>query len=196
MSLPAVAATASAAQAIVSMNPLDALIGTINSNPYFIGLMMLSLNLGGRFLGLEISKDQEKFLSQPMVRRFFLFAVLFVATRNVIIAAGLTVIVIVLLGYLFNENSSLCLWKHCVAPPGLGGEEIETEKKEGFTGKGLSPDEQQMLRRLLDKQRAAAEDETKEQFEARGGKGQAPGYILTTYQQNMYALSAARAGGR
>jgi hypothetical protein len=191
---------------------------TINTNPYFIGLMMLSLNLGGRFLGLEISKEQEKFLSQPMVRRFFLFAVLFVATRNIIIAAGTTVIVILLLGYLFNENSSLCLWKYCAVPPGLGGAEglgqgegqgegegegQEKEKKEGFTGKGLSPDEQQMLRRLLDKQNAAAAAEQEAADGGSDGKAKAKqafdsqsSMVLNTYARNMNALAASRAGGR
>ena len=96
MSLPAVAAVLPA----VATNPLDIVMASINTNPYFIGIMMLLLNLGGRFLSLEISKGQEKFLSQPFVRRFFLFAVIFVATRNIIIAFGLSIIIILLLGYL------------------------------------------------------------------------------------------------
>ena len=147
MSVPA-AVAAVAPAAIAAMNPLDALMATVNTNPYFIGLMMLLLNLGGRFLSLEISKDQEKFLSQPIVRRFFLFAILFVATRNVIIAAGLAVIVILLLGYLFNENSELCLWKSCIVAP--AGPAV---KQEGFMG--LTPEEAMILKRLQDKQMAA-----------------------------------------
>lgn len=147
MSALSAAATASLAQ--VTMNPLDALMAGVNSNPYFIGLMMLLLNLGGRFLALEISKEQEKFLSQPLVRRFFLFAVLFVATRNIIIAAGLAIIVIILLGYLFNENSDLCLWKSChIGPP-------PEKKQEGFVG--LTPEEAIILKRLQDKQMAATQ---------------------------------------
>ncbi len=142
------------APALQVMNPLDALMTSINTNPYFIGLMMLLLNLGGRFLSLEISKDQEKFLSQPMVRRFFLFAVLFVATRNIIIAAGLAFVVILLLGYLFNENSSLCLWKSCVT-------EVPAETvQEGFTG--LTPEEAMILKRLQDKQMAAKQQAEKD----------------------------------
>lgn len=144
MSLPAVAALP---QLVVS-NPIDVLFATINTNPYFIGLMMLLLNLGGRFLSLEISKEQEKFLSKPIVRRFFLFAVLFVATRNIVIAASLAILVILFLGYLFNENSELCLWKSCTAPP------IESpQSQEGFTG--LTPEEMMILKRLQDKQSAA-----------------------------------------
>lgn len=135
------------AQAVAQMNPLDTLMAGINSNPYFIGIMMLLLNLGGRFLALEISKDQEKFLSQPLVRRFFLFAVLFVATRNILVAAALAFVVILLLGYLFNETSELCLWKPC------SFEKPKEEKQEGFTG--LTAEEAMIYKRLQDKQMAA-----------------------------------------
>ena len=148
MSFPAAAATVSLGTAVA--NPLDLVMASVNSNPYFIGLMMLLLNLGGRFLALEISKDQEKFLSHPVVRRFFLFAVLFVGTRNLIIAAGLTVIVIILLGYLFNENSELCLWHSCINKPD------PPLKQEGFVG--LTPEEGMILKRLQDKQNASSSE--------------------------------------
>ena len=152
------AAIPAVAQQLAVVNPLDVLMTTINTNPYFIGIMMLLLNLGGRFLSLEISKEQEKFLSQPMVRRFFLFAVLFVATRNIVIAAALAFIVIIVLGYLFNENSSLCLWKSCATATST-----DEVKQEGFIG--LTPEEAMILKRLQDKQMAAqqAEKGTKEE---------------------------------
>jgi hypothetical protein len=152
MSLPA--AVAQIAPQIAVMNPLDVLMSSINTNPYFIGLMMLLLNLGGRFLSLEISKEQEKFLSKPNVRRFFLFAILFVATRNIVIAAGLAILVILLLGYLFNENSDLCLWKNCLdVPP-------QNLQQEGFAG--LTPEEAMIYKRLSDKHMAAQNKDTKE----------------------------------
>lgn len=145
------------------MNPLDVLMSSINTNPYFIGLMMLLLNLGGRFLALEITKEQEKFLSQPYVRRFFLFAVLFVATRNLVIAAGLAILVILLLGYLFNENSSMCLWKPCQS------ESFTERGQQQPSFVGLTPEEAMILKRLQDKQAAAqqqqqepVEEQTKE----------------------------------
>lgn len=153
MSFPA-AATISLGSAVA--NPLDIVMASVNSNPYFIGIMMLLLNLGGRFLALEISKDQEKFLSHPVVRRFFLFAVLFMGTRNLIISSGLTIIVIILLGYLFNENSELCLWHSCINKP-------EVPKQEGFAG--LTPEEGMILKRLQDKQASSAEAKAKDEKE-------------------------------
>lgn len=105
---PAIPGAAMAAAA--QLGPVDSLLAAFNTNPYFIGLMMLLLNLGGRFLALEITKGQEQFLSQPFVRRGLIFVVLFIATRNVVIAFWLWLAIILSLGYLFNENSSLCVF--------------------------------------------------------------------------------------
>jgi len=152
MSVPASIATAVTGAATIA-NPMDILMASINTNPYFIGIMMLLLNLGGRFLSLEITKEQEKILSKPAVRRFFLFAVLFVATRNIIVALGLTVIVVLVLGYLFNENSDLCLWKPCTV-----GKPSDSEPQASYSG--LSSEEVMILKRLQDKQMAAQKKDT------------------------------------
>jgi hypothetical protein len=152
MSVPASIATAVTGVAAIA-NPMDILMASINTNPYFIGVMMLLLNLGGRFLSLEITKEQEKVLSKPAVRRFFLFAVLFVATRNMVVALGLTVIVVLILGYLFNENSDLCLWKSCTV-----GKASDSEPQASYSG--LTAEEVMILKRLQDKQMAAQKKDT------------------------------------
>ena len=89
-------------QAIGQMNPIDTILSAFNTNPYFIGIMMLFLNLGGRFLIMEVSKEQERFFQNPWVRRLLIFTVLFVATRNVLVAAVLTLFVVLIIGFLFN----------------------------------------------------------------------------------------------
>jgi hypothetical protein len=151
MSFPAAVASsaASAMASVPAINPIEVLISTINTNPYLIGLMMLTLNLGGRFLSMEVSKDQEKFMSHPIVRRFFLFAVLFVATRNIVIATGLSIIVILFIGYLFNENSDLCLWRSTLTPV------RKNEESPQEAPIGLTPEEGMIYKRLQDKQTAA-----------------------------------------
>lgn len=177
-----VAAAVPVIQQMAVVNPLDVLMTSINTNPYFIGIMMLLLNLGGRFLSLEISKDQEKFLSQPIVRRFFLFAVLFVATRNILIAAALAFLVILLLGYLFNENSSLCLWKSCVSEP------MTNPPEQSFIG--LSAEEALILKRLQDKQLQAqrAEEQKKEGGEEKKEETKQPPTAASVYQKAITNL--------
>lgn len=103
-------ATAMASIGAEAPHWLDAFLNNFNTSPYFIGSMMLMMNLGGRFLSLEMSKGQEAFFSHPWVRRFLIFVVFFIGTRSIWVAFWMAFIVILLLGYLFNENSSLCLF--------------------------------------------------------------------------------------
>lgn len=132
----------------IPTNPLEAAIAGINTNPYFIGLMMLLLNLGGRFLGLEISKEQERVLQHPWVRRALFFTVLFVATRNIMVAFVMTIFVVLFLSVLFNENSSFYLGKSILASE----ETVAKDETPGSAPSGLTPEEQDILRRLTEKQ--------------------------------------------
>ena len=140
MSLPpAPAAMALPTMAPMVINPIEQVFLALNTNPYFIGLMMLLLNLGGRFIGMEISKEQEKFFVNPWVRRALIFTVLFVATRNVFVALIMTIFVLLLLSFLLNENSDLYLWG--------------TQKKpeENAPVQGMTPEETEIFRRLNEK---------------------------------------------
>ena len=126
---------------MLTVSPLDAFLQLFNNNPYFIGIMMLILNLGGRFISLEVTKKQEQFLQLPWVRRLLIFTVLFVATRNLWVAFWTTVTVVLFLGYLFNENSAMCIFgsggasgSSCAAAPGPGEE--------------MTPEEREILQRL------------------------------------------------
>ena len=171
--LPATTPTLSAA-ATVAINPLEQALLAINTNPYFIGLMMLLLNLGGRFLGMELSKEQEKVFQNPWVRRALFFTVLFVATRNVFVAGIMTLFVLLIFSFLLNENSELCLWQDSCG------------KKQEDQGSmpGLTPEETDIWRRLNEKQMrmAAATQKSK----AKEGDEE----LLTT--DNVYASNMAR----
>ena len=90
-------------------DPLSLAITTMNTNPYFIGVFMLLLNLGGRFLTLELTKKQESFLQSPWVRPLIFFTVIFMATRNVVAAFWLTVMLFFVIWVVANENSPFCM---------------------------------------------------------------------------------------
>jgi hypothetical protein len=130
-----------AVAAAPTVGPLESVLGVFNTNLYFVGIMMLILNLGGRFIAMEITKEQEHFFQNPWVRRFLIFVVIFVATRNLIISFWLTIIVVLILGYLFNENSSLWLI-------GKGGKPQEGLKD---AKPGMTPEEMEIFRRLNEK---------------------------------------------
>lgn len=143
MSLPA-ALAGQQLSSMTALSPLDGLLQIFNNNPYFIGLMMLILNLGGRFISLEVTKKQEQFLQLPWVRRILIFTVLFVATRNIWVAFWSTLTFVLFLGYLFNENSALCLF----GQGGKGGSTCADGKNEPKPGEEMTPEEKEILHRL------------------------------------------------
>ena len=81
----------------------------LNNSKYFAGIMMLVLNLGSRFLVMELSQNQEQILSNQIIRRFVLFSVIFAATKDIWVSLILTAVFIVLVTGLFHEDSDYCL---------------------------------------------------------------------------------------
>ena len=82
-------------------------IHDINMNPYVLGLAYILLNLGGRFMVMSVTPAQEAFLQNIVFRPLLLFAIMFIGTRNMVVAFWLALVVLICLHYLFNENS---LW--------------------------------------------------------------------------------------
>lgn len=102
--------------AALAQSPVDALLNFFNSNPILIGSSMLIMNLGGRFLSMELTKGQENFFQHPWVRRVLLFVILFMGTRNIAVAGLMWLVVVILIGYIFNENSAFCIFGPSKAP--------------------------------------------------------------------------------
>jgi hypothetical protein len=92
-------------------------IHDINMNPYLLGLAYILLNLGGRFMVMSVTPAQEAFLQNIVFRPLLLFAIMFIGTRNLVVAFWLTLVVLLLLHYLLNENSGWYLLRPW-SPPG------------------------------------------------------------------------------
>lgn len=84
-------------------------IHTLNTSKYFAGMMMLLLNLGSRFLVMELSESQEQLLSNQIIRRFVIFTVVFISTRDILVSLVVTAVFVVLVSGIFNENSRYCI---------------------------------------------------------------------------------------
>jgi hypothetical protein len=136
--------------------PLDATLSKVASSPYALAVAIFLINVGGRFLPMEISKEQEAFLNQPWFRRIIIFVIFFLATRNIVTAAWMALVVILCVGYLFNENSSLCLF----GKGGLTGGSCK--KKDAKDIVTLSPEEKAILKNLQDKAAKIAQAEKDE----------------------------------
>lgn len=66
------------------------MIDILNNNKFFLGIMLIVLNLGSRYLVDEISTNEEEYRRNILLRRVAIFAVCFVGTRDIVTSILLT----------------------------------------------------------------------------------------------------------
>jgi hypothetical protein len=81
------------------------MIELINSSPYFIAFTMLMMNLGGKFLVLEIPPYIESLFQNPIYRKLIFFCIFFMATRDIRIAFFLTLCITIVFQFFLKESS-------------------------------------------------------------------------------------------
>lgn len=91
------------------VNYLDQFFQSLNQSSYFAGIMMILLNIGGKYFVQEFGSTIDFIFNLKVVRRLLLFTVFFVATRNVKTSLILTAVFVVLALELFNEKSQMCV---------------------------------------------------------------------------------------
>jgi len=88
---------------------LKNVFSSVNNSKFFAGIMMLTVNIGSRYVTLKFSKSQEEYIKNQIAREFLIFAIIWMATRDLIISVIMTASFIILADYLFNENSKFCI---------------------------------------------------------------------------------------
>lgn len=81
----------------------------INESKFVIGIAMILLNIGSKYVDFKFSKAQEQMLRNGIAREILIFTIVFMGTRDIIYAILLTAAFIILSEYVFNEKSEYCL---------------------------------------------------------------------------------------
>ena len=81
----------------------------IASNKYFIGIIMIVMNIGARFLIDELTPEQKKMVNTQNFRRFIIFCAFFAATRDLLSAITLTIIFILFISEIFTDEEDIGL---------------------------------------------------------------------------------------
>ena len=81
----------------------------LNNSKFFAGVVMIMLNIGSKYVTIELSKSQEEYLKNKIGRQILIFAISWMGSRDILIALALTAIFTVLTDHLFNEQSTLCI---------------------------------------------------------------------------------------
>ena len=85
------------------------LLSVLNDNKFFAGVIMLTMNIGSKYVAIELSKTQENYIKYSLGRQILVFAILWMGTRDIVTSLILTVVFILFADYLFNEHSTYCI---------------------------------------------------------------------------------------
>ena len=76
----------------------------LGTNKLLIGVFMIFMNIGSRYIELKLTKGQEMILKN-IAREVLIFTIAFVATKDLILSFIITAIFIILANFVFNEKS-------------------------------------------------------------------------------------------
>ena len=85
------------------------LIKTLNSSKFFIGIMMIVLNIGSKYIEIDLGKNHKQLLNNKIMRRILIFTIVFIATKDILISLIVTAVFVILVLNLFNQDSPLCI---------------------------------------------------------------------------------------
>ena len=117
----------------------DELALSINNSKYFYAITMILLNMGAKYIEMDLMESHRRFLSSKLLRRIIIFTVSFVATRDIVASLIITASFVIIVLNLFNEKS-----KYCILPKSY--REIDTNND----GK-ISPEEIERAYNILKK---------------------------------------------
>ena len=74
---------------------MEDLIGYLENSQLFLALLTILNNIASKYFALELSKNQEFKLQEPLFRRAAIFAGVFIVTKNIKISVIGTILTVV-----------------------------------------------------------------------------------------------------
>jgi len=91
------------------MDVINNAINSLNSSTFFAGLMMICLNIGSRYIQLNLDESTESYIKYALTKEILVFTISWMATRNIYSALVLTAVFVVLADFALNEKSKYCI---------------------------------------------------------------------------------------
>jgi hypothetical protein len=83
-------------------------VQVLNNSKLFAGLMIIVLNIASKFVTIKLSKSMEAYLKYTFSRQILVFAIAWMGTRDIYIALLISIVFMIFMDYLLNEESRFC----------------------------------------------------------------------------------------
>jgi hypothetical protein len=91
------------------MDVINKAVSSLNSSTFFAGIMMICLNIGSRYIQLNLDESTESYIKYALTKEILVFTISWMATRNIYSALVLTAVFVVLADFALNEKSKYCI---------------------------------------------------------------------------------------
>lgn len=92
------------------LNSINDGVKSLNSSRFFSGLMMVMLNVGSKYVTIQLSESQKNVLNKYAIfRQLLIFAVFWMGTKDLYTSLAMTAVFIILTQHIFNEKSKFCV---------------------------------------------------------------------------------------
>ena len=81
----------------------------LSENKFLLGIVLLLINIGSKYIELNLTKNQEDLIRNYIGREILIFSMVFLGTRDVVTAILMTAAFVVLSSHLFHEESNFCI---------------------------------------------------------------------------------------
>ncbi len=81
----------------------------LNNNKVFAGCAMMLMNIGSKYVGLDLPRSLDNIFKNSWIRRIIIFCIAFVATHDIKISIFITLLFVLIFRILLNENSKGCI---------------------------------------------------------------------------------------
>lgn len=88
---------------------MDSFVAIVNNNKVLWGVSMLLLNFGSRYVIADLGKSHELILSNEISKKIIVFAMFFVATRDILTSFLLTLSYILIIDGILHEKRKFCI---------------------------------------------------------------------------------------
>lgn len=83
-------------------------VQNLNTSKIFAGLMIITINIGSKFVHINISKSMEAYLKYTFSKQILVFAIAWMGTRDIYVALLITLLFTILFEFVLNEESRFC----------------------------------------------------------------------------------------
>jgi hypothetical protein len=81
----------------------------LNNSKIFAGLIVITLNIAGKFVNFKLSKTMESYLKHTFSRNLLVFCIAWMGSREIYVAILITLLCILIMDFVCNENSGYCM---------------------------------------------------------------------------------------